>query len=278
MQQDRLIGAAGEGRYSAVRGWAGRPEYGNSLLVREPLAASDEARHRSRAQPGSAPGDGAAGGRVGGHGRRHSPPPPRAGRGPPRRTGCASSSSGSTAAPAADAHVADGRLQCRSRRADVRPDASGRLPLGLCGGERRRSPPSRGRRASRRRRWTPTARRSASTTSGSAAPSRSTSARLAFDRPDPEDPTLYPSRPPRDLGAPGGRPASRDALTPAAGPSRRLAPRTREHDRGVHRRPRDPRLRRPRVRRPHVGGRGAGSDPRRDARARAGRRTYGSTT
>lgn len=41
MQQDRLIGAAGEGRYSAVRGWAGRPEYGNSLLVREPLVATD---------------------------------------------------------------------------------------------------------------------------------------------------------------------------------------------------------------------------------------------
>jgi endonuclease/exonuclease/phosphatase family metal-dependent hydrolase len=37
MQQDRLIGAAGEGRYSAFRGWAGRPEYGNSLLVREGL-------------------------------------------------------------------------------------------------------------------------------------------------------------------------------------------------------------------------------------------------
>jgi endonuclease/exonuclease/phosphatase family metal-dependent hydrolase len=44
MQQDRLIGAAGEGRYAVVRGWAGRPEYGNSLLVREPLAAVDEAR------------------------------------------------------------------------------------------------------------------------------------------------------------------------------------------------------------------------------------------
>ena len=40
MQQDRLIGAAGEGRYEAIRGWAGRPEYGNSLLVREPLVAS----------------------------------------------------------------------------------------------------------------------------------------------------------------------------------------------------------------------------------------------
>ena len=37
MQQDRLIGAAGEGRYNALRGWAGRPEYGNSLLVKEPL-------------------------------------------------------------------------------------------------------------------------------------------------------------------------------------------------------------------------------------------------
>ena len=41
MQQDRLIGAAGEGHYAAVRGWAGRPEYGNSLLVREPLSAID---------------------------------------------------------------------------------------------------------------------------------------------------------------------------------------------------------------------------------------------
>ena len=44
MQQDRLIGAAGEGRYGIVRGWAGRPEYGNSLLVREPLAAREEGR------------------------------------------------------------------------------------------------------------------------------------------------------------------------------------------------------------------------------------------
>ena len=39
LQQDRLIGAAGAGRYESTRGWAGRPEYGNALLVREPLAA-----------------------------------------------------------------------------------------------------------------------------------------------------------------------------------------------------------------------------------------------
>lgn len=44
MQQDRLIGAAGEGHYGAHRGWAGRPEYGNSLLVREPLTATDVER------------------------------------------------------------------------------------------------------------------------------------------------------------------------------------------------------------------------------------------
>jgi endonuclease/exonuclease/phosphatase family metal-dependent hydrolase len=44
MQQDRLIGAAGEARYGVARGWAGRPEYGNSLLVREPLVAAEEDR------------------------------------------------------------------------------------------------------------------------------------------------------------------------------------------------------------------------------------------
>jgi endonuclease/exonuclease/phosphatase family metal-dependent hydrolase len=39
LQQDRLIGAAGPGRYESTRGWAGRPEYGNAMLVREPLTA-----------------------------------------------------------------------------------------------------------------------------------------------------------------------------------------------------------------------------------------------
>lgn len=38
LQQDRLLGAAGASEYRAVRGWAGRPEYGNSLLVHERLA------------------------------------------------------------------------------------------------------------------------------------------------------------------------------------------------------------------------------------------------
>lgn len=37
MQQDRIIGAAGAGHYAVVRGWAGRPEFGNSMLLRQPL-------------------------------------------------------------------------------------------------------------------------------------------------------------------------------------------------------------------------------------------------
>jgi endonuclease/exonuclease/phosphatase family metal-dependent hydrolase len=44
LQQDRLIGAAGPARYESTRGWAGRPEYGNALLVKEPLAATDAER------------------------------------------------------------------------------------------------------------------------------------------------------------------------------------------------------------------------------------------
>lgn len=39
IQQDRLIGAAGAGRYADHRAWAQRPEWGNSVLVKEPLAA-----------------------------------------------------------------------------------------------------------------------------------------------------------------------------------------------------------------------------------------------
>ncbi len=41
MEQDRVIGAAGAGEYRAIRGWAGRPEYGNSMLVRVGLDPTD---------------------------------------------------------------------------------------------------------------------------------------------------------------------------------------------------------------------------------------------
>jgi endonuclease/exonuclease/phosphatase family metal-dependent hydrolase len=44
LQQDRLIGASGAGVYATHRAWAGRPEYGNSLLVRAPLEATEVER------------------------------------------------------------------------------------------------------------------------------------------------------------------------------------------------------------------------------------------
>jgi endonuclease/exonuclease/phosphatase family metal-dependent hydrolase len=44
MQQDRVIGAAGETHYTIHRGWAGRPEYGNSLLVRHTRTTTDVER------------------------------------------------------------------------------------------------------------------------------------------------------------------------------------------------------------------------------------------
>jgi endonuclease/exonuclease/phosphatase family metal-dependent hydrolase len=44
VQQDRLLGAAGDGRYESRRGWAGRPEYGNAILGRVPLALGEGER------------------------------------------------------------------------------------------------------------------------------------------------------------------------------------------------------------------------------------------
>ncbi len=44
VQQDRLLGAAGEGRYASRRGWAGRPEYGNAILGKEPLELGEGER------------------------------------------------------------------------------------------------------------------------------------------------------------------------------------------------------------------------------------------
>jgi len=44
MQQDRLLAAGTRDEYEIHRGWAGRPEYGNSLLVRAPLAADGTER------------------------------------------------------------------------------------------------------------------------------------------------------------------------------------------------------------------------------------------
>ena len=40
VQQDRVLGAAGAAAYTSHRGWAGRPEYGNAVLVRDGFATA----------------------------------------------------------------------------------------------------------------------------------------------------------------------------------------------------------------------------------------------
>ena len=42
--QDRLLAAAGDGRYGIRRAWAGRPEYGNAALARDPLELGEAQR------------------------------------------------------------------------------------------------------------------------------------------------------------------------------------------------------------------------------------------
>jgi len=44
--QDRVLAAAGASRYAIRQGWAGRPEYGNSVLVRERLEIAGEGVER----------------------------------------------------------------------------------------------------------------------------------------------------------------------------------------------------------------------------------------
>jgi endonuclease/exonuclease/phosphatase family metal-dependent hydrolase len=44
LQQDRLIGAGGERHYAAHRAWAGRPEYGNALLIASDLQVGEPER------------------------------------------------------------------------------------------------------------------------------------------------------------------------------------------------------------------------------------------
>jgi endonuclease/exonuclease/phosphatase family metal-dependent hydrolase len=44
VEQDRLLGASGAARYEAFRGWAGRPEYGNAILLREGFRAGTSER------------------------------------------------------------------------------------------------------------------------------------------------------------------------------------------------------------------------------------------
>ena len=44
VQQDRLLGSSGAAEYQVQRGWAGRPEYGNAILLKVGFAAGEPER------------------------------------------------------------------------------------------------------------------------------------------------------------------------------------------------------------------------------------------
>ncbi len=191
MQQDRLLGAAGEGHYGATRGWAGRPEYGNSLLVREPLDTTDVDRvdlahnrsaHRARvALPG-----GATILAVVTHLHHLGP----------------------------DEAIRDDQTAHLLEWLDGGPGADATVLMGDFNADPAEPAPARLRAAGFRSAfeeangtepavtWPSGLTAPGMDTDGEAAcldyiwlngAARATSARLVFDRPDPEDPTIYPS-------------------------------------------------------------------------------------
>ena len=192
MQQDRLIGAAGEGRYGATRGWAGRPEYGNSLLVREPLTATSDDRidlgfgraaHRVVVALPSR--------RLGPRGR--DPSPPRRGRRGP--AGCPGGDAARLAgqSPGRGCGASSWAISTLTRASRPTPgwwvrDSGPPMPT------RNGADPAIT--------WPSGLQAPAMDTDGDpdcldyiwvSGAIRVVSARLVFDRPDPEDPTLYPS-------------------------------------------------------------------------------------
>ena len=266
MQQDRLIGAAGEGRYGAVRGWAGRPEYGNSLLVREPLTATDVDRLDLGSQPVGTSGARRAARRRDGPRGRHPPAPPRARRRrsatsrPPRLLEWLDGGAGRRR------DDPDGRLQRGSGRTEPGPPPGGGVPLGVRRGQRRRTrrdlaigatAPGDGHRRRARvsrlhlapRRGPRRPPRGSSSTGRTRRTRRSTRATTSGSPPSSRSGRGVPARhaPPR--------------------PPRRLAPRAREHARRLRGSAGHPGLRRPRVRRAGVGRRRPGRLPRRDPRS-----------
>ena len=168
LQQDRLIGAAGEGRYEALRAWAGRPEYGNSLLVRTPLAGRSTDRlelghNRSALRTVVELAGGSTVLVVVTH--LHHEVPDEAIRDDQARQLLAWLET----APGDRYPDRDGRLQRRAGRADLCPDGRRRLSIGAGRGQWRGAGRDVAVRSAGARAWTRTASRAASTTCGSSA-------------------------------------------------------------------------------------------------------------
>jgi endonuclease/exonuclease/phosphatase family metal-dependent hydrolase len=193
MQQDRIIGAAGEATYHVHRGWAGRPEYGNSLLLRDDLLAEggerldlglDRASHRVVV---SGPGGGTVRVVVGVTHLHHLPADADA---RDRQTEA-------LVAWLADGPTADGVVVVGDFNADPAEPAHARM---RSAGYRSAYAEANGQEPART--WPSGLRAPAMDTGGNPrcidyiwvrGEVRVESARLVFDRPAVDDPTLYPS-------------------------------------------------------------------------------------
>ena len=234
MQQDRIIGAAGEGHYAVLRGWAGRPEYGNSLLSASRCTRPswtrldlgiDRAIHRALFElPNGSLGRCsrsthlhhlAAGGASDSS----------------RRSGC---STGWRKSPEARRDGRRRRLQREPHGTDVLRGCWARVPVRVPRGERRRARRHLADRACRRPRWTSTGRRACLDYIWVRGAVEVESARLAFDRPRSRGPDAVPLGPLRASRAGSGSDDRRIRAPDApARPSGRLAARAGEHDPGV---------------------------------------------
>ena len=139
LQQDRLIGAAGEGRYESFRAWAGRPEYGNAMLVRASLAAAADAE---RLDLGPEP-VGAPAGRAARTAHASSSPSPISTTSrpttAPRDDQARQLIDWLAAAPPTDAQIVVGDFNAEPTEPAAERMRSRRLPVGVRRGERRRA-------------------------------------------------------------------------------------------------------------------------------------------
>ena len=197
MQQDRLIGAAGEGRYGASAAGPGAPStatacWSASRSSRTRWTASTSGSTGRRFGRWSASATGGSVLMVVTHLHHEVDGAVRA-----RPAGRGAARVGWRWRPPADAQVVVGDFNADPAEPAVARMRAAGFRSALRRGQRRRAGRHLAVRASRRRGWTPTAIPPASTTSGSVAPSGSPSARLVFDRPAVGRSDALPERPPR---------------------------------------------------------------------------------
>ena len=139
LQQDRVIGAAGAGEYRAIRGWAGRPEYGNAMLVRAGLEPT-EIERLDLGHDRSAPANSDWGSRRGvgflfAVTHLHHPVDGAS----QRRDQAAALLAWLDAAPSSDAQVVVGDFNADPSEPAYARMTDGRFPLGLPRGQRQRA-------------------------------------------------------------------------------------------------------------------------------------------